>query len=68
MIRLACFFGLVALATVVLLAIRTVGATAILFSFVGFPALVLALALYAAHRWRTEAYRSDGTPRPSLLR
>lgn len=57
MIRLACFFGLVALAALALLIVRLDGGTAIVFSFVGMPALGLALALYAFARWRAGAFR-----------
>ncbi len=60
MIRLACALGLVALATVVRLALRTDGAGAILFSFVGCPALAGALAIYAVARWRAGALRGNG--------
>ena len=60
MIRLACALGLVAGATVVRLAVRTDGAGAILFCFVGFPALVGALAIYGAARWRSGALRWNG--------
>jgi hypothetical protein len=59
-IRLACAFGLVAVATVIRLALRTDGAGAILFSFVGFPALAGGLALYGAARWRAGALRRNG--------
>jgi hypothetical protein len=58
--RLACALGLVALATVVRVAVRTDGAGAILFSFVGFPALAIALVLYASARWRAGALRWNG--------
>jgi hypothetical protein len=61
-IRLACALGLVSLATVVRLAVRTDGSGAILFSFVGFPALISALAIYGAARWRSGALRwNEGT-------
>lgn len=58
MIRLACLLGLVALGVLVLLAVRLDGATAILFSFVGMPALALALLLYVGARWRAGAFSS----------
>ncbi len=61
MIRLACFLGLIALAALVLLVARLDGATAIVFSFVGFPALGLALALYAIARWRAGAFHVSAT-------
>ena len=47
MMRLACFLGLIALAALALLVVRLDGATATIFSFVGCPALGIALALYA---------------------
>ena len=58
--RLACLLGLVAAASVVRVAVRTDGEGAILFSFVGFPALAAALALYASARWRAGAFRWNG--------
>ena len=60
MMRLACLLGLIALAAMALLVLRLDGATATIFSFVGAPALGLALALYAYRRWRTGAYRLGG--------
>ena len=57
MMRLACFFGLVALAALGLLLVRLDGGTATVFSFVGFPALGIALALYAFGHWRAGAFR-----------
>jgi hypothetical protein len=59
MIRLACLFGLIALAVLVLFVVRLEGATAILYVFVGFPALALGLTLYAIRRWRAGAFRSQ---------
>lgn len=63
MIRLACLFGLVALAMLFPLVFDLSGATAILFAFVGFPALGIALVLYGVARWRTGAFRL-GEQRP----
>jgi hypothetical protein len=60
MIRLACFLGLIALAALMVLMVRLDGATAIIFSFIGFPALGIALLLYAVARWRAGAFRVDG--------
>ena len=57
MMRLACVLALVALAALGLLLIRLDGSTAIVFSFVGIPALGLALLLYAVARWRAGAFR-----------
>jgi hypothetical protein len=56
---LACIFALIALAVMMLLLVRLDGSTAILFSFVGCPALGIALALYAFSRWREGAFRVD---------
>ena len=50
MIRLACVFGLIALAALLLLLVRLDGATATIFSFVGMPALGIALLLYGIVR------------------
>ena len=57
MIRLACLLVLIALAIAVVMAIHPSGPTAILFSFVGMPALGLALACYGYARWRAGAFR-----------
>ena len=59
MIRLACVFGLIALAALGLLLVRLDGGTATIFSFVGFPALGLSLLLYGVARWRAGAFRLD---------
>lgn len=55
MIRLACLLALVALGALVFLVLREDGGSAIVFSFVGFPALAAAFALFALHRLRTGA-------------
>ena len=60
MIRLACALGLVGVASVIRIAVRTDGMGAIVFSFVGAPALAVALALYATARWRAGAFRWNG--------
>jgi hypothetical protein len=57
-IRLACLLVLIALAALLLLVVRDDGPSAIAFSFVGVPALALAIALYGLHRLRT----SDSIP------
>lgn len=57
MIRVACFFGLIAIAALLVLLVRLDGATAIIFSFIGMPALGLALLLYVIDRWRAGAFR-----------
>jgi len=60
-IRLACALGLVAIVMAVILVLRTDGASAIGFSFIGAPALGLALVLYVVSRWRAGAFRSNAT-------
>jgi len=60
--RLAYLLGLIALAALFLLIVRLDGATATIFSFVGMPALGLALALYVFGRWRAGAFRFDAPP------
>jgi hypothetical protein len=56
MIRLAAVLGLIALAAMAPLLVHLEGATAIIFSFVGMPALGLALTLYFVARWRAGAF------------
>ena len=53
--RLACLLVLVALLIAVNLAIRTTGPNAILFSFVGVPALGVGVLVYGIKRWRDGA-------------
>ena len=55
MIRLACLLILVSLVIAVNLAIHTTGPNAILFSFVGVPALAIGILLYGFKRWRDGA-------------
>ena len=50
--RLACVFGLIALAVMFVLVLHLDGATATIFSFVGMPSLALALVIYVVARWR----------------
>ena len=64
MIRVACVLALIALAILILVAVRLDGATATLFSFVGMPALAVAMGLYVLRRWRAGAFRSAGTSLP----
>ena len=61
MIRLACALGLIAIVMAVILVLRTDGASAIGFSFIGAPALGLALVIYGASRWRAGVFRSNAT-------
>ena len=62
MIRFACLIQLVALATLVVLALRPEGATAILFAFVGFPLVGLGVLLYGYRRWSAGAFREVAEP------
>ena len=56
MIRLACLLVLIALAIAVIMAIHPPsGATAILFSFVGMPALAAGVLVFGVSRWREGA-------------
>ena len=57
MIRLACFLALIALAALVPMLVHLDGRTAIILSFIGYPALGLALFLYGVARWRAGAFR-----------
>jgi len=66
MIRVACLLGLIALAVLVLTSVHLDGATATLFSFVGFPALAAAMGLYLLQRWRAGAFHSTGNSGPSI--
>jgi hypothetical protein len=60
--RLAGLLALIALGAMVPLLVRIDGSTAIVFSFIGMPALGLALALYVLIRWREGAFRFGGPP------
>lgn len=60
--RLACLLALIALAALALLLVRLDGATAIVFSFIGMPALGLALVVYGIARWRAGAFRLSAPP------
>ena len=59
MIRLACLLVMVALVIAVNLAIHTTGPNAILFSFVGVPALGAGVLVYGIKRWREGALSSN---------
>ena len=61
MIVLARIFALIALAALGLLIFNLDGSTAIIFSFVGFPSLGLALLIYFFVRWRAGALRFHAT-------
>ncbi len=50
MIRGACLLALIALGVLFVLCIQKDGAAAIAFSFIGFPALAGALAIYGLQR------------------
>ena len=60
MIRVACLLVLIALVIVAVLAIRPTGPNAILFSFVGMPALAAGVLLLGIKRWRDGALSSKG--------
>jgi hypothetical protein len=63
-IRAACVFALIALAIVIVAAVRFDGFTVTLFSFVGIPALAAAMSLYGLGRWRAGAFRPEAPHRP----
>jgi len=56
MTRIACLFVLISIVAVTLLATNPTGRTAIIFSFVGMPALVVGMAIYGIQRWREGAF------------
>ena len=60
MIRLASLLGLIALVIVVITAIRPTGPNAVLFSFVGMPALAAGILVFGIKRWRDGALSSKG--------
>ena len=60
MIRLACLLVLIALVIVAIMAIRPTGPNAVLFSFVGTPALAAGVLLFGIKRWRDGALSSKG--------
>jgi len=62
-IRLACLLALVSLITLFPVCFDLSGSSAILFVFVGFPTLFVALMIYAAVRWRAGAFRVSETSR-----
>ena len=55
MIRLACLLVLIALVIAVIMALHPGGWTAILFSFVGMPALGAGVLVFGIKRWRDGA-------------
>jgi len=59
MIRLACLLVLIAVAIAVNMAIHPTGPNAILFSFVGVPALGAGLLVFGIRRWRDGAFSSN---------
>lgn len=64
-LRLAYLLILVAVAVLFPLALDLSGRTAILFVFVGFPALAVAILLYVVDQWRAGAFhfRHSAPPR-----
>jgi len=61
-ILLARLFALISLGPLVLLLMRLDGQTATIFSFVGCPALGLAVLCYLIARWREGAFDPDASP------
>ena len=57
MMRVACVLAIVALTILVIVALRLDGATATMFSFIGMPAVAVAVALYVLKRWQSGAFR-----------
>ena len=55
MIRLACLLVLIALVIAVVLAVNPTGPNAVLFSFVGTPALAAGIIVFGVKRWRDGA-------------
>jgi hypothetical protein len=58
-IRLACLLVLIALAVLTATVLDPSGPTAILFSFVGMPALAVGVLLFGIKRWRDGALSWD---------
>ena len=56
MMRVAYLFCLIAIAVMFPLALDLSGRTAILFVFVGFPAMALAILIYVVSQWRAGAF------------
>lgn len=55
MIRLACLLVLIALVIVAVVAVHPSGPNAILFSFIGMPALGADILVFGVKRWRDGA-------------
>ena len=64
MMRFAYLLILIAIGVMLPLALDLSGYTAILFVFVGFPAMALAILIYAIHRWRAGAFHFMLSSRP----
>ena len=62
MMRVACLLGLIALIILVITALHLDGATASMFSFIGIPALAVAVGLYVIKRWQLGAFRRASPP------
>lgn len=56
MIRVAYLLALLAIATIFPLVIDLSGQTAIVFMFVGFPALAVAIVIFVIERWRAGVF------------
>ena len=64
----AAFLALCALVILAVFVPNVNGSTAILFSFVGMPAMALALLLYFIDRWREGAFTLPSPPPPKTER
>lgn len=64
MMRLAYLLILIAIAVMFPLALNLSGRTAILFVFVGFPAMALAVLIYVVTQWRAGAFHFRHGSRP----
>ena len=62
MMRVACLLTLIALAILVITALHLDGTTATMFSFIGIPALAVAVGLYVIKRWQFGAFRRASRP------
>jgi len=62
MMRVACLLALTALAILIITSLHLDGATATMFSFIGIPALAVAVGLYVIKRWQLGAFRRASRP------
>ena len=64
MMRVAYLLILIAIAVMFPLTLELSGRTAILFVFVGFPAMALAILIFVASQWRAGAFHFKHGSRP----